>query len=118
MQKYVGIVLLFFIAIFSCEDSSGDSDDNDIISVLYPANGIIIQDSVLISLEIQDKTNVLKVELWMNGDSTSIHDYTAPFSLKLDTKSYEKQVSGPKIAAKASVRAGNADSDRKNTRSN
>ena len=89
MQKYVGIILAYLIAIFSCEDSSSNSNDNDIISVLYPANGIIIQDSVLISLEIQDKTNVLKVELWMNGDSTSIHDFTSPFSLELNTKSYD-----------------------------
>ena len=79
MQKYERIGIFFFITIFSCEDNSNDKNDNDVISVLYPTNGSIIQDSIVISLEIQDETNVLKVELWMNGDSTSIYDYTAPF---------------------------------------
>ena len=89
MRKYLGIVLVCLIANFSCEDSSGNSNDNNIISVLYPVSGSIIQDSVVISLEIQDETNVIKVELWMNGDSTSIYDFTAPFSLELSTKNYD-----------------------------
>ena len=89
MEKYKGIVLLFFIIFFSCEDNSGSNEDNDIISVLYPTNGSSVQDSVFISLEIPDENNVLKVELWMNGDSTSIYDYTSPFSLELNTRDYD-----------------------------
>ena len=89
MEKYKGIVLLFFIILFSCEDNSVSNDDNDIISVLYPTNESSVQDSVFISLEIQDENNVLKVELWMNGDSTSIYDYTSPFSLELNTRDYD-----------------------------
>ena len=89
MQKYVIIGIFFFITIFSCEDNSNDKGDNDVISVLYPTNGSIIQDSIVISLEIQDETDILKVELWMNGDSTSIYNFTPPFSLELSTKNYD-----------------------------
>ena len=90
MQKYSAIGLIFFITVFSCEDNSNNNNNDDnVISVLYPTNGSSIQDSIVILLEIQNETNVLKVELWMNGDSTSVYNYTAPFSLELNTKNYD-----------------------------
>ncbi|GIR30380.1 MAG: hypothetical protein CM15mP44_6630 [Candidatus Neomarinimicrobiota bacterium] len=74
--------------LFSCDVSPGNKDDKSIISILHPTKDSVVKDSVLIDLDFQDESIVLKVELWMNGDSTEIADYTSPFSLKLNTRNY------------------------------
>ena len=86
MNKYKIITLIIIMSIFSCEDNPNKNGDSPALSVLYPNNHSIVNDSITISLEIQDENNVLKIELWLNGDSTDITDYSAPFSLELNTK--------------------------------
>ena len=88
MYKYRLLALFFIISLFSCDDAPGNKDDKSIISILHPTEDSIVKDSVFIDLDFQDESIVLKVELWMNGDSTEIADYTSPFSLKLDTRNY------------------------------
>ena len=94
MNKYKIITLIIIMSIFSCEDNPNKNGDSPVLSVLYPNNDSIVNDSITISLEIQDENNVLKIELWLNGDSTDITDYSAPFSLELNTKNYNN---GPSI---------------------
>ena len=94
MIKYKIIALIIILSIFSCEDNPNKNDYSPTLSVLYPNNDSIVKDSITISLEIQDENNVLKIELWLNGDSTDITDYNAPFSLELNTKNYNN---GPSI---------------------
>ena len=88
MHKYRIIALFFIVTLFSCNDGPGSKNDESILSVLYPTEDSVVKDSVLIELDFQDESTVLKVELWMNGDSTEIADYTSPFSLELNTKNY------------------------------
>ena len=89
MYKSKIIAIAYIIILFSCEDNAGGNNNDSIISVLYPTSDSIIKDSVTIALEIQDENTVLKVELWINGDSTEIIDYNAPFALELNTKDYD-----------------------------
>ena len=89
MYKSKIIAIAYIIILFSCEDNAGGNNNDIIISVLYPTSDSIIKDSVTIALEIQDENTVLKVELWINGDSTEISDYNAPFALELNTKDYD-----------------------------
>ena len=88
MRKYIVIALFFIISFFSCGDEPGGKNNKYIISILHPTEDSVVKDSVLIDLDFQDESIVLKVELWMNGDSTGIADYTSPFSLILNTKNY------------------------------
>ena len=88
MYKYRIIVLFFTMSLFSCDDSPGNKDDKSIISILHPTEDSVVEDSVLIDLDFQDESIVLKVELWINGDSTEIADYTSPFTLRFNTKNY------------------------------
>ena len=88
MNKYRITALFFFINLFSCNDGPGNKGDKSIISVLHPTEDSVVKDSLLIELGFEDESTVLKVELWMNGDSTEIADYTSPFALELNTKNY------------------------------
>jgi len=94
MDKSQIIVLILFSSFFSCDDGANQNSNDSVISVLSPINDSIVKDSITINLEIQDENSVLKVELWINGDSTGITDYNAPFYLDLNTKNYNN---GPNI---------------------
>ena len=67
MRKYIIIALFFIISLFSCSDDPGNKDNKNIISILHPTEDSVVKDSVLIDLDFQDESIVLKVELWMNN---------------------------------------------------
>ena len=85
----LSIVLLIF---WSCEEKKDDeSVDTDPPSVLitFPNNNSIVDDTVVVACESIDNDEVVKVELWINNDSTGIADSTAPYTLTWITNNYE-----------------------------
>ena len=54
MYKYRLLALFFIINLFSCDDSPGNKDDESIISILYPTEDSVVNDSVFIDLDLQD----------------------------------------------------------------
>jgi len=85
----LSIVLLIF---WSCEEKKDDeSVDTDPPSVLitFPNNNSIVADTVVVACESIDNDEVVKVELWINSDSTGITDSTAPYTLTWITNNYE-----------------------------
>ena len=85
----LSIVLLIF---WSCEEKKDDeSVDTNPPSILitYPNNNSIVDDTVVVACESIDNDEVVKVELWINSDSTGIADSTAPYTLTWITNNYE-----------------------------
>ena len=85
----LSIVLLIF---WSCEEKKDDeSVDTNPPSVLItsPNNNSIVNDTLVVACESMDNDEVLKVELWINSDSTGITDSTAPYTLTWITNNYE-----------------------------
>jgi len=85
----LSIVLLIF---WSCEEKKDDeSVDTNPPSVLItsPNNNSIVNDTLVVACESIDNDEVVKVELWINSDSTGIADSTAPYTLTWITNNYE-----------------------------
>ena len=85
----LSIVLLIF---WSCEEKKDDeSVDTNPPSVLItsPNNNSIVNDTLVVACESIDNDEVVKVELWINSDSTGITDSTAPYTLTWITNNYE-----------------------------
>ena len=85
----LSIVLLIF---WSCEEKKDDEGvDTNPPSVLitYPNNNSTVNDTVVVTCESIDNDEVVKVELWINNDSTGIADSTAPYTLTWITNNYE-----------------------------
>ena len=85
----LSIVLLIF---WSCEEKKDDEGvDTNPPSVLitYPNNNSTVNDTVVVACESIDNDEVVKVELWINSDSTGIADSTAPYALTWITNNYE-----------------------------
>ena len=91
MKLTIHILPLCLLLLFACsvEENNEKADIQTSISISSPENNSIVQDTVLIYCESNDNNIVLKVELWINGDSTGICDYGPPFILTWDTYSYE-----------------------------
>ena len=91
MKLTIHILPICLLLLFACsvEDNNEKADIQTSISISSPENNSIVQDTVLIYCESNNNNIVLKVELWVNGDSTGICDYGPPFILTWDTYSYE-----------------------------
>tara|TARA_B100000686_G_C16722101_1_gene935570 strand:+ start:257 stop:1723 length:1467 start_codon:yes stop_codon:yes gene_type:complete len=83
----IPLIMLFL----SCDtkDGADDGSVNVTISISFPEDQSTVNDSVLIQCEVSNDNLVSKIELWVDGDSTGIHDLSSPFSVIWDTRYYE-----------------------------
>ena len=84
---FIPLIMLFL----SCDakDGADDGSVNVTISISFPEDQSTVNDSVLIQCEVSNDNLVSKIELWVDGDSTGIHDLSSPFSVIWDTRYYE-----------------------------
>ncbi len=89
-MKSAILFLVFFFFIFSSCGKENDEEDNSTINIFIssPTMNASVQDTIDIHCDIDNKNDVLKIELWIDGDSTGIIDYDAPFILQWDTHNY------------------------------
>ena len=71
------------------EESSNKDTTNLSLTILSPESQSIVQDDVILQCETNNDDLVLKIELWIDGDSTEICDYVAPFELTWNTINYD-----------------------------
>ena len=91
MKLTIHILPICLLLLFACsvEDNNEKADIQTSISISSPENNSIVQDTVLIYCESNNNNIVLKVELWVNGDSTGIIDYEFPFILHWNTHNHD-----------------------------
>jgi hypothetical protein len=92
MKTSILILSTALLIFWSCEEKKDDeSIDTNPPSVLItsPNNISTVKDTVVVACESIDNDEVVKVELWINSDSTGIADSTAPYTLTWITNNYE-----------------------------
>ncbi len=81
-------LLLFIFLSCGKENNNGENSDKISISITSPSVNSIVQDTVDIFFDIENETEVSKLELWVDGDSTGITSYISPFSLQWNTHNH------------------------------
>ena len=71
------------------KDDEGVDTNPPSVLITYPNNNSTVNDTVVVACESIDNDEVVKVELWINSDSTGIADSTAPYALTWITNNYE-----------------------------
>ena len=92
MKTSILILSISFLIFWSCEEKKdGESIDSNPPNVLInsPINNSTVNDTIVVACESIDNDEVVKVELWINSDSTGIADSTAPYTLTWITNNYE-----------------------------
>ena len=90
MKKAITHFLFILLLLGSCEDPNKNLDElGPEISILSPDNNSIVNDTVRFICESSDEGNILRVELWLNNDSTGIIDTSEPYILDWVTKNYQ-----------------------------
>ncbi len=84
------IITLYLILFFGgCDDPNNDQDiSGPETLIISPINNSIISDTVNFICESVDENKILRVELWINNDSTGITDNSEPYILNWITKGY------------------------------
>lgn len=90
-QNKTSLVILFVILFTgSCEDPNNDEsifDPN--IKIIFPSNNSIVSDTVIFDFDINDENLIVRIDLYINNDSTDISDNSDPFSINWITKNYQ-----------------------------
>ena len=88
-MKSLNYFFAFIIASQGCSDDSDSNNAVDItVDIISPEPGAVIQDSINILCELIESDRVVRLELWIDNDSTGIANYSAPFELLLNTINY------------------------------
>ena len=89
-MKKISLSLFTLLIWFGCEDPNKDLDTNGPkTSILFPENNSVVSDTVIFVCESVDENQILRVELWINNDSSGITDTSEPYELKWITKGLE-----------------------------
>ena len=89
-MKKISLSLFILLIWFGCEDPNKDLDTNGPkTSILFPENNSVVSDTVIFVCESVDENQILRVELWINNDSSGITDNSEPYELKWITKGLE-----------------------------
>jgi len=81
---FIGCLFL----LITCEEPKED-EIPPTVTITYPQSGSLVSEVIGITCISTDNEGVEKVELWIDGVSTSIIDETEPFELEWNTTSYE-----------------------------
>ena len=89
-MKKISLSLFTLLIWFGCENPNKDLDtDGPTTSILFPENNSVVSDTVIFVCESVDENQILRVELWINNDSSGITDTSEPYELKWITKGLE-----------------------------
>ncbi|MDP6202429.1 MAG: Ig-like domain-containing protein [Candidatus Marinimicrobia bacterium] len=92
MKTSILILSISFLIFWSCEEKKDDESIDSVppsVLINSPNNNSTVNDTVVVACESIDNDEVVKVELWINSDSTGIADSTAPYALTWITNNYE-----------------------------
>ncbi len=92
MKTSILILSISFLIFWSCEEKKDDESIDSVppsVLINSPNNNSTVNDTVVVACESIDNDEVVKVELWINSDSTGIADSTAPYTLTWITNNYE-----------------------------
>jgi hypothetical protein len=92
MKTPILILSISFLIFCSCEEKKDDESLDSVppsVLINSPNNNSTVNDTVVVACESIDNDEVVKVELWINSDSTGIADSTAPYTLTWITNNYE-----------------------------
>ena len=88
MRLLVYSFILIIISLGCGDDSNADNTATITVDIISPEPGAVLQDSINIVCELNESDRVLRIELWIDNDSTGIAAYSAPFELFLNTIDY------------------------------
>lgn len=90
------LILLLFILVFSCEEAQEPEEEEippdttpPVVEITSPLDGSAVFEIVTITCSATDNDSVMKVALWIDGDSTGLADTTAPFSFTWNVSAFE-----------------------------
>ncbi len=89
--KLVFLLITIFTLIISCEKNTKPDTTPPNVAITNPQNGSTVFELTLINCVATDNEKIDKVELWVDGNSTTIIDETEPYSLVWDTTIYEDE---------------------------
>ena len=77
MKAPLPLFPFILLMLYCCgeEESSNKDTTNLSLTILSPESQSIVQDDVILQCETNNDDLVLKIELWIDGDSTEICDY-------------------------------------------
>ena len=81
MRLLVYSFILIIISLGCGDDSNTENTATITVDIISPEPGAVLQDSINIVCELNDSDRVLRIELWIDNDSTGIAAYGAPFEL-------------------------------------
>ena len=83
---FLPIVLLLM---FSCEDKTEKDKTPPTVTITAPIIGSTLNEIVTVTCISTDNKGVQMVELWIDGQSTSLIDETEPYEIELNTTTYD-----------------------------
>ncbi len=84
---------IFIFLVFNCSDPKEPDNIPPSVSILSPLDGSTVSEVVAITCLSTDSDKVYKVELWVDGVSTGVIDYSEPYSLDWNTTTYQNNSS-------------------------
>ena len=82
-------IIFTSILIFSCEDKVEKDTTPPTVTITTPAVGSTLNEVVTVTCMSKDNKGVQMVELWIDGESTSLTDETEPYAFELNTTTYK-----------------------------
>ena len=90
MRSITIVSINLLLLLFSCgkENNNNEKSIEFDIAITSPSFESIVNDTVEIICDITNPTEIARIELWVDGDSTNIIDYESPFILLWNTHLY------------------------------
>ena len=91
MNKNINIYIISILNIFllTCSNPTSSDDTPPSVAITSPQNNSVVSQIVNITCVATDNNSIKKVELWVNGKSTSIIDNNEPYSLPWNTTTFD-----------------------------
>ena len=98
MIRYLKVLLpILFLLVSNCEEEPQEPEEEEIppdttppiVEITAPLDGSAVFEIVTITCTATDNDSVIKVDLWIDSDSTGLADTTAPFSFTWNVSAFE-----------------------------
>jgi len=87
------LLLLMLSTLISCEENTDPDTTPPSVTILNPQTGTTVNEITAINCVATDNDKIDYVELWVDGEATTITDETEPYSLTWDITPYENESS-------------------------
>ena len=84
------LISIVAYAIVSCEKPEEEDTHAPLVTITSPTNLSVVSEILNVSCTATDEAGIERVELWVNGASTQLTDETEPYSIQLNTLSYNE----------------------------